>query len=171
MLIRAEEAIQKANRIVRQCGTRNADRIARELGLIVMSRDFSRQKGAYMVIERNRYIFINKHLDPVMHDIVLLHEIGHDRLHRKDAIRAGGLQEFNIFDMRDKRMEYEANMFAAQVALPDEEILEYIYGGYDVGQIARIMCSDINLVALKVSELNMQGHRFREQEHRSSFLK
>lgn len=35
MLIRAEEAIQKANRIVRQCGTRNADRIARELGLIV----------------------------------------------------------------------------------------------------------------------------------------
>lgn len=45
MLIRAEEAIQKANRLVRQCGTRNADRIARELGLIVMPRDFSRQKG------------------------------------------------------------------------------------------------------------------------------
>ena len=53
MLIRAEEAIQKANRVLRQCGTRNADRIARELGLIVMPRDFSRQKGAYMVIERN----------------------------------------------------------------------------------------------------------------------
>ena len=142
MLIRAEEAIQKANRVLRQCGTRNADRIARELGLIVMPRDFSRQKGAYMVIERNRYIFINKHLDPVMHDIVLLHEIGHDCLHRREAIQVGGLQEFNI-----------------------------LYGGYDVGQIARIMCSDINLVALKVSELNMQGHRFREQEHRSSFLK
>ena len=126
MLIRAEEAIQKANRIVRQCGTRNADRIARELGLIVMPRDFSRQKGAYMVIERNRYIFINKHLDPVMHDIVLLHEIGHDCLHRKEAVQVGGLQEFNIFDMRDQRMEYEANMFAAQIALPDDEILEYL---------------------------------------------
>lgn len=113
MLIRAEEAIQKANRVLRQCGTRNADRIARELGLIVMPRDFSRQKGAYMVIERNRYIFINKHLDPVMHDIVLLHEIGHDCLHRREAIQVGGLQEFNIFDMRNQRMEYEANMFAA----------------------------------------------------------
>lgn len=171
MLIRTEEAIQKANRIVRQCGTRNADRIARELGLIVMPRDFSRQKGAYMVIERNRYIFINKHLDPVMHDIVLLHEIGHDCLHRKEAVQVGGLQEFNIFDMRDQRMEYEANMFAAQIALPDDEILEYIYGGYDVGQIARAMCSDINLVALKVAELNTRGYRFREQEHRSNFLK
>ena len=52
MLIRAEEAIRKANRIVRQCGTRNADQIAQELGLIVMPRNFSRQKGAYMVIER-----------------------------------------------------------------------------------------------------------------------
>ena len=92
MLIRAEEAIRKANRIVRQCGTRNADQIAQELGLIVMPRNFSRQKGAYMVIERNRYIFINKHLDPVMHAIVLLHEIGHDCLHRREAIQVGGLQ-------------------------------------------------------------------------------
>ena len=157
MLVRANEAIQKANRIVRQCGTRNADRIANELGLIVMPRDFTRQKGAYMVIERNRYIFINKNLHPVMHDIVLLHEIGHDCLHRKEAIRVGGLQEFNIFDMRDRRMEYEANTFAAQIALPDEEILEYIYGGCDVSQIARAMSSDINLVAIKVSELNTKG--------------
>ena len=97
--------------------------------------------------------------------------IGHDCLHRKEAVQVGGLQEFNIFDMRDQRMEYEANMFAAQIALPDEEILEYIYGGYDVGQIARAMCSGINLVALKVSELNTRGYRFREQEHRSNFLK
>ena len=171
MLVRANEAIQKANRIVRQCGTRNADRIANELGLIVMPRDFTRQKGAYMVIERNRYIFINKNLHPVMHDIVLLHEIGHDCLHRSEAIKVGGLKEFNIFDMGDQRMEYEANMFAAQIALPDDEVLDYIYTGYDVGQIALAMRSDINLVALKVAELNTRGYRFREQEHRNDFLK
>ncbi len=157
---------------MRQCGTRNADRIARELGLIVMSRDFSPSKKAHTWSLNETAISLSiKHLDPVMHDIVLLHEIGHDCLHRREAIQVGGLQEFNIFDMRDKRMEYEANMFAAQIALPDEEILEYIYGGYDVGQIARAMCSDINLVALKVSELNTRGYRFREQEHRSDFLK
>ena len=171
MLVRANEAIQKANRIVRQCRTRNADRIANELGLIVMPRDFTRQKGAYMVIEQNRYIFINKNLHPVMHNIVLLHEIGHDCLHRSEAIKIGGLKEFNIFDMGDQRMEYEANMFAAQIALPDDEVLEYIYAGYDVGQIARAMRSDINLVALKVAELNTRGYRFREQEHRNDFLK
>lgn len=171
MLIRADEAIQKANRIVRQCGTRDADRIARELGLIVMPRDFSKQKGVYKVIERNRYIFINQNLNPVMYNIVLLHEIGHDCLHRTEAIKVGGFKEFNIFDMTDHRMEYEANLFTAQVALPDDEILEYIYQGLDVGQIARAMRSDINLVALKVAELNTRGYRFREQEHRANFLK
>ena len=40
-----------------------------------------------------------------------------------------------------------------------------------MGQIARAMDSDINLVALKVAELNRQGYSFRGQEFRSDFLK
>ena len=73
--------------------------------------------------------------------------------------------------MRENRMEYEANLFAAQLMLPDDEIKEYIYRGFDVQQIAKAMRSDINLVAIKVAELNRQGCRFREQEFRSDFLK
>ena len=33
------------------------------------------------------------------------------------------------------------------------------------------MHSDINLVALKTAELNRQGRRFRQPEHRCDFLK
>ena len=36
----------------------------------------------------------------------LMNSIGHDMLHRKEAVKAGGFNEFNIFDMRDNRMEY-----------------------------------------------------------------
>jgi hypothetical protein len=46
MLIRAEEAIQKGNRVVRQCGTRNADRIARELGAVLLCTVISPVKKA-----------------------------------------------------------------------------------------------------------------------------
>lgn len=106
-----------------------------------------------------------------MENIVLLHEIGHDTLHRDEAIRAGGFKEFNIFDMRQSRMEYEANIFASQISLPDNEILEYIEQGFDIQQIARAMHSDINLVALKTDTLISQGYRFRPQEHRNDFLK
>ena len=171
MLVRAAKAIEQADRLVRKYGTRNADRLASELGIIVVPRNFVRQKGVYKVIERHRYVFLKSDLHPVMRSIVLLHEIGHDTLHRKESVAAGGFQEFNIFDMRDRRMEYEANVFAAQVSLPDDEVLDYIYQGYDIGQIARLMHSDINLVALKADSLIMQGHRLRPQEYGRDFLK
>ena len=38
----------------------------------------------------------------------------------------GGFKEFNIFDMRNNRMEYEANLFASQVSLPDDAFLELV---------------------------------------------
>ena len=69
-------------------------KLAQEMGIIVMERPFVKQKGAYKVIERNRFIFIKEDLHPVMHDIVLLHEIGHDTLHRDEAVSTGGFQEF-----------------------------------------------------------------------------
>ena len=165
------EIVRKANHLVKECGTRDPNRIARELGIEVMPCDFKRQKGAYKVILRNRFIFIKQDLHPVMSNIVMLHEIGHDILHKSEAIAAGGFKEFNIFNMQDIRMEYEANIFASQVALDDDEFLELCEKGYDIQQIARALHSDINLVALKSDTLISQGYRLRQQEHNNDFLK
>jgi Predicted Zn peptidase len=101
----------------------------------------------------------------------MLHEIGHDILHQSEAIAAGGFKEFNIFNMQDIRMEYEANIFASQVALDDDEFLELCEKGYDMQQIARALHSDINLVAMKTDTLISQGYRLRQQEHTNDFLK
>jgi Zn-dependent peptidase ImmA (M78 family) len=165
------EIVKKANQIVEECGTRDPYRIARCLGIYIMPRKLSRQKGIYKVILRNRFIFIKDDLSPIMENIVLLHEIGHDVLHRKEATTVGAFQEFNIFEMQDIRMEYEANIFASQVSLSDDEFLELCEWGYDTQQIASALCSDINLVALKADTLISQGYRLRPQEHRNSFLK
>lgn len=47
--------------------------------------------------------------------------------------KSGGFKEFEIFNMRDNRMEYEANLFAAQISLSDEDFLELAerFGGYE----------------------------------------
>lgn len=168
--MRSDEAVAAANRILKKYGTRNADTLVKELGIYVKPCAFKTQKGVYKVIGHDRYIFIKEDLHPVMRSIVLLHEIGHDTLHRKESVSAGGFREFNIFDMQDKRMEYEANIFAAQISLPDDELLELIYNGYDIAQVAKAMHSDINLVALKVAELNRCGYALRQQEHNNKFL-
>ena len=109
-------------------------------------------------------------MSPVLEQMVVLHEIGHDVLHRNEAVAAGGFKEFNIFNMRNNRMEYEANVFVAQASLPNDTILEYIRQGYDIQQIASAMNSDINLIALKVDTLIYQGYNLRKQEHQNNFL-
>lgn len=171
MYASTSEIVKKANSIAKSCGTRNPHKIAKELGIEVLYYPFKAQKGAYKVIMRNRFMFVKDNLNPVTENIVLLHELGHDTLHREEATKVGGFKEFNIFDIRDSRMEYEANVFASQIAIPDDDFLELAERGYDIEQIARALRSDINLVALKVDTLISQGYRLRQQEHRNDFLK
>ena len=159
-----------ANNIVNKFDTRNPIKLANYLDITIIPCNFQKQRGAYKVLHKNRFIFLKNDLSEVMQSIVLLHEIGHDQLHRNTAKEIGGIREFNIFDMKDNRMEYEANLFAAQVSIPDDEILDYIEKGYDIQQIAMAMYSDINLIALKVDTLISQGYRLRHQEHRNDFL-
>ena len=168
---RMAEILSRADRLAARCGTRQAREMAEALGIIVMPRAFAVQRGAYKVILRSRFIFIKSDLSAEMERMVLLHELGHDTLHRDQAVRSGGFEEFDIFAMMDNRMEYEANLFAAQLALPDDEMLAYIDRGYDAGQIARAAGLDVNLVALKADALICRGHRLRAQEYRSDFLR
>lgn len=163
-----QDIVEKANRLVNRCGTRDPHRAAEELGIRIRYHTFSRQKGVYMVVLRNPVIILNDNLDPVTESIVLWHEIGHHVLHRKEA--SGALTEYTLFDRREDRMEYEANVFAAQASLPEDELLEYIEQGYDLQQTAKAMNSDVNLIALKIDTLIEQGCQLRHQEHKNDFL-
>ena len=77
--------IKKARNYIRTYGTRDPECLARELGVRIHDADFIKLKGVYKVILRNPFIFIKKDLDPVTRKIVLLHELGHHALHRKEA--------------------------------------------------------------------------------------
>ena len=71
MYVSTSDIVQKANYIVSQCGTRDPLRITKELGIEVLYYPFNRQRGAYKVIMRNRFMFIKNNLHPVMENIVL----------------------------------------------------------------------------------------------------
>ena len=145
-------------RLIRKYGTRDPFEIAEALGIeIIMCPDFKRQKGAFSVIARNCFIFINANLSDEMQRIVCAHELGHALLHRKIAEAAGGLLEFELFDINDQ-CEYDANAFAATLLLDDEELLEMVHEGHDVVYIARSMGTNVNLVLLKLNEMRKQGY-------------
>ena len=104
-----------------------------------------------------------------MQQIVCAHELGHDALHRQFA-KDGGLREFMLYDMKS-RPEYEANMYAADLLLDDEEVMELAKDGYDMQQVAGILNTDINLIGLKMASMNYRGFDLRIGiEPKSDFL-
>ena len=149
----AERLSLIGGRLVKRYRTRDPFEIAGQIGINIMfCNDFGPLKGMYRVIKRNRFIFLNNDLSEHMQRIVCAHELGHDQLHRHLA-KGDGLMEFVLYDMAS-RPEYEANVLASEVLLSDEEILEHIRNGYDAQQIACMMHSDINLVALKAATMD-----------------
>ena len=150
---------ESAMGLVRKFKTRDPEKIARLLGIeVIYNPDFSHLKGFYIVMNRKRYIVVNDNLDERQKRIVLSHELGHDRLHRKLEGDAG-LQEFVLYDMKS-RPEYEANLFAAELLLDDSEMLSLARDGLDIEEISKILETDINLVAIKVSGMNARGYNF-----------
>ena len=161
---------KKAREIVKYCGTRDPIRIARELGIHVLyNNDFKLLKGMYKVIDKSRFIILNANLDDDIIKTVCAHEIGHDALHRRKA-RSRPIHEFMLYDMQT-RSEYEANIFAGELLIGDDEILELIQEGYDAAHIAETLGTDINLVLIKADELRKRGYAVRVSERpKSDFL-
>jgi len=163
--------LHRADQLVRKTGCRDPEAIADYLGITIMESGFRKQKGIYLVIEKYPYIFISSGMEDAMRRVVLMHEIGHDRLHRDRAAIFQDCDLFaNVFD-EENIMEFEANLFAAQVLLPDASMLDFIRRGMSSEEIARAMKTDINLVAFKADEMKRRGIDLRRQDHDSRFLR
>lgn len=154
----ADEIHKITDNLKHKCKSADPFEIADMLGIMVMLRDdFKKLCGIYAVIKRKRVIILNRNLPENQLKIVLAHEIGHDLLHR-DMAKNTALQEFMLYDM-SARPEYEANMFAADLLLDDDEVYELasLYG-YDMEQIASKLGADINLIGIKIGNMNYRGY-------------
>ena len=172
MFIRSDEIYRKANSIVRSCGTRDALKIASELGIYVhFLDDLSGLLGMYTYRYKERHILLNSKMDEMVTQMVCGHEIGHDLFHRDLAKGSNPLPEFALFDMRSKP-EYEANAFAAHLIIDDDELIENMHQGYDVVQLSAMMNTNVNLMLIKLNEMNRMGWQLNlPYIPRSDFLK
>ena len=170
-MIDSEGIYKKANSLVQFHGTRNPIMISKASGIdVVPVDDFKDLLGMYVYRWKHRVIFLNNRMDPYLTKMVCSHELGHDIYHRPLA-KEGGMREFELFRMQSST-EYEANAFAAHLLIDTDECLEYAREGYDVVQIARMMNSEINLMLIKLQELNRLGYNLRlPMEPRSDFFK
>ncbi len=155
--------------MVKQTGTRNPMKIASEIGVMLRySEELDKLLGLYTYRWKHRIILLNDKMEEIMARMVCAHELGHDALHR-DIAKGDGLKEFVLFNMKDTT-EYEANAFATHLIIDDDDIYSMSKDKYDVVQMAKMLNVNINLVLIKLQELNKLGYDFRVSCEADSFF-
>lgn len=155
-------------KIKRRFLTDNPFDIAEQCGITVISRQFVNMKGMYTVAKRNPFIFLSDELDEYMEKLVMSHELGHHFMHRHYAVST--FKEHTLYDMSSK-LEIEANTFAANFLLSDEDIDCNAVYGYTSEQIARALYVPHDLLLIKLNDMNARGYDYNVSYNpRSDFL-
>ena len=161
----------EVEKLIKKYKTRNPYELADSLGIVVMRRDLAQRKGFYTVENKTRYIVINELLDEDFQHLICSHELGHDCLHRHFA-QYDSLRDYAFFDLSGK-IEREANLFAADLIIPDEEILiNARWEGHTYDQIARMLRVPEAIIRFKAYSVSKRGYDVHIPELASSdFLK
>lgn len=158
------EYIKKAaDFLIEKYGTRNPFKIITESGIkLIYNYEMVKLKGFYAVINKKRYIVVNGNLDEYTKKIVAAHELGHDVLHHT-VLEDNTFLEVSVFNMTN-RPEYEASLFAAELLIPDEEILTALEKEQSPKGCASILSCDTKLLGIKLRSMLSRGYNINISE-------
>jgi Zn-dependent peptidase ImmA (M78 family) len=114
-------------------------------------------KGFYLLQSRRQAIVINSDLTEELRRVILMHEIGHAALHRK----ASGIKAFHDFTLFDEASvyEYEANIFAADYLMGDDEVLELLNEDISFFAVASRLNVPPEMLDFKFRVLKRKGYK------------
>ena len=127
-------------------------------------------KGFFMEKSRIKTITVNSDLPMIIQKIIIAHEIGHAVLHKTKAVHA--FHEVALFDS-SSRMEKEANLFAAELLMEDDDVLEMMNSDTTFFSAAASLNVPMELLDFKFRLMKWKGYKMVQApiESRSNFLK
>jgi len=151
--------IRVANTLTHKYQTRNPYELCDALGVRIRLKDLGTDiKAYYFYHSRIRNIVLNTRVSETIRRILVAHELGHDRLHQQIAMLKG-FQEIELFNMAQPA-EYEANIFAAEVLIDDDELLELLNDrDKSFFDVARELYIPAPLLDFKFRVLKNKGYR------------
>ncbi len=139
-----DEKIKKLiSHYTKKFNTRNPFELADCLGILYQIGNIGCD-GCYMFLKNHRYIFLNENLPEHELRLVMAHELGHAVMHRKQNCY---FIKNNTF-LLNSRTELEANKFAIELLISDEELTEY--SSHTTAQLARLFGYSEHLIGLKI---------------------
>ena len=111
-------------------------------------------KGFFVAYFGIRHITVNGDMPDVLRQVILAHELGHAVLHRHTGDPR--FVDIAIFDSVDPK-EYEANLFAAELLLDDNDVLETLRETNNFFQTASMLSVPSELLDFKFKLLQHKG--------------
>ena len=157
----SQHIYQTLSNLIHTHRTRDPYELLDALHVTVRETDRYETLKGYCYFCKNRiFIILNANLDAATKRIVAAHELGHLVLHRPEMLSSA------LFDASlcstDTKQEYEANLFAADLLLTDEDILSHLDDATpDVFSMARALGTKPELLNLKMLSMSKRGYDIR----------
>lgn len=159
--INIETIADEVSRVVRFYDETDPYRLAKAMRIIVSYEPMGLYdgccKGFFIVHRRKKHITINSDLPEELQRVVLAHEIGHSVLHCSTGTMAP-FHETALFDTVDFR-EYEANIFASELLLSDEDVLDALNDDLFFFQAASALRVPSEMLDFKFRVMKRKGYK------------
>ncbi|MBQ9030109.1 MAG: ImmA/IrrE family metallo-endopeptidase [Parasporobacterium sp.] len=148
--------------------------LCKAMGILILERPMGTSedsvKGFFMVNKRVRVITVNSDLPDIIMRIIIAHELGHAVLHCGLGVQT--FHDVSVFD-ESSAMEQQANLFAAELLMDDDDVFEVINQDGTFFSAAANLYVPMELLDFKFRLMKWKGYKLIEPPitSRSNFLK
>jgi len=134
-------------KLVRLYESNDPFRISRHMGIKIMNTPMESIRGVFYSVQRVPIMLLSSDLDESSRRIVCAHELGHYAMGHFDNRMFLSLHT----NIRLNKFEIEADTFAAELLIPDDEFHEMLEQNYSIEQIAYHAAVPLYFVTLKMT--------------------
>lgn len=157
------EICASVHRLKQKFGDTDPFQLCRDMGILLLFQPMGKHetaiKGFYMLCKRVRSITVNSDLPEIIQKIIVAHELGHASLHNDCGVQA--FHEVALFD-NASTLEREANLFAAEYLLNDEDVLEVLNQDTTFFSAAALLRVPMEMLDFKFRLMKWKGYKLME---------
>ena len=144
--------------LTKKHGSRDPFELCDALGINIRYMQLKNVKGFYFYQSRIRTVVLNAELDEESAKILCAHELGHACLHSEMLLNMRTLHEYEPYNVKNVA-EYEANVFAAELLIPDESIKELLASdGKSFYALAKELSVPAEFIDFKLRVMRSKGY-------------
>ena len=171
--MRAEQIKHEVARLKARYQTSDPKELCEALNIMLLEKSMGTKpgscKGFFLVAGRCKVATINSDLTLPVQKLSTFHEAGHGFLHADSGIKT--FHDFTLLDKADRK-ELEANIFAAEYMVSDDDLFDLLNQGLDIFSAASTLGVPPELLDFKLQLLEREGYPITAPRFsRSDFLK